>query len=50
MNEGEKRRLNVIEIKYVRKMCGITIMYKIRNDVIREEVGVKRDLAGRVES
>ena len=49
MKEGEKRRLNVFEMKCLRKMCGVTVMDRISNDVIRIEVGVMRDLAGRVE-
>ena len=40
LNEGEKKRLNVFEMKCLRKICGVTIMDRIRNDVIREEVGV----------
>ena len=46
----EKRRLNDIDMKCSRRMCGVTVMDRIRNDVIREEVGVIRDLAGRVEN
>ena len=37
LNAREKRRLNVLEIKCLRKMCGVTVMGRIRNDVIREE-------------
>ena len=50
LKEREKRRLNVFEMKCLRKMCGVTVMDRIRNEVIREEVGVMRDLAGRAES
>ena len=38
----------MMDMKCLRKMCGVTIMDRIRNDVIREEVGVMRDVAGRV--
>ena len=31
-------------------MCGVTVMGRIRNEVIREEVGAMRDLAGRAEN
>ena len=47
MKEGEKRRLNVFEMKCIGKMCGVTVMGRIRNGVIREEVGVMRDQASR---
>ena len=43
-------RLNVMEIEFLRKMRGVTVIDRMRNDVIREEVGVMRDLAGRVEN
>ena len=50
LKEREKRRLNVFEMKCLRKMCGVTIRDRIWNEVIREEVGVMRDLAGRTEN
>ena len=34
----EKRRLNVMEMKFSRKMCGRTVMDRIRNDVVRREL------------
>ena len=40
----------MMEIKCLRKMCGVTLMDRIRNDEIRKELGVRRDLAGRVEN
>ena len=33
------------EMKCSRNMCGVTIMDKIRNDAIREEVGVMGHLS-----
>ena len=50
MREGVKKRLNVFEMKCLRKMCGVTVMDRIRNGVIRGEVGVMRDLASRAEN
>ena len=29
-----------MEMKCLRRMCGVTVMDRIRNDVMREEVGV----------
>ena len=37
-------------MKCLGKRCGVTVMDRIRNDVIREEVVAMRDLAGRVEN
>ena len=31
-------------------MCGVAVMDRIRNEVIRSEVGVMRDLAGKEEN
>ena len=50
LNAREKRRLNVMEMKCLKRMSGVTVMDWIRNDVIREEVGVMRNLAGRVKN
>ena len=50
LREGVKKRLNVFEMKCLRKICGVTVMDRIRNVLIREAVGVMRDLAGRVEN
>ena len=50
LREGVKKRPKVFERKCLRKICGVTVMDRIRNVVIREEVGVMRDLAGRMES
>ena len=50
LKEGEKKRLNMLEMKCLRKICGVTVIDRIRNVGIREEVGVMRDLAGRAEN
>ena len=34
-----------MEMRCLRRMCGVIVMDRIRNDLIREEVGVMRDLA-----
>ena len=39
LNAREKKRLKVMEMKCLRNMCGVTVMDRIRNDVIREEGG-----------
>ena len=50
LKEREKRRLNLFGIKCSRKMRSVKVMDSIRNGVIRQEVGVMRDLAGRAEN
>ena len=49
LNAREKRRLNVMEIKCLRSICGVTVRDKIRNEEIRRRVGIQVDLSGRAE-
>ena len=44
----EKTRLNVMEMKYLRSRCSLTIKDRIENKEIRGGVGVQNRLAGRV--
>uniref|UniRef100_A0A8C8DHP6 ribonuclease H n=1 Tax=Oryzias sinensis TaxID=183150 RepID=A0A8C8DHP6_9TELE len=46
---AEKRKLNVVEMRCLRSMCGVTRMDRVRNEVIRERTGVMRELADRAE-
>ena len=39
----------MFEMICLRKICGLTVMDRIRNEAIRKEIGVMRDLAGRAE-
>ena len=48
--QGEKRRLNLIEMKCFKRMCGVTVMDRIWNEVIMGKIGVMRGLAGREEN
>ena len=47
--EKEKRRLNVMEMNCLRNMCGVTRRDRVRNEEVRERVGVDIALADRVE-
>ena len=49
LNAREKRRLNVMEIKCLRSICGVIVKNRIRNEEIRRRVGVQVDLLGRAE-
>ncbi len=40
-----ERRLNVIEMRCLRSMCGVTQMDRVRNDEVRRRSGVVRELA-----
>ncbi|KAK3869735.1 hypothetical protein Pcinc_024963 [Petrolisthes cinctipes] len=46
MGENEKRRLNVVEMRCLRSMCGVTRMDRVRDEKVRRRTGVVRELAG----
>ena len=48
MAVAEKKRLNVMEMRYLRSMCRVTRIDRVRNEVQRR-TGVTRELAGRSE-
>ena len=50
LKEREHKRLNVMEIKCLRGICGATRMDKISNEEIRRRVRVQNKLSGRVEN
>ena len=49
MGTAEKKRLNVLEMRCLRSMCGVTRRDRIRNEEIRRRTGVLRELAGRAD-
>ncbi len=40
-----ERRLNVMEMRCLRSMCGVTGMDRVMNDEVRRRTGVVRELA-----
>ena len=48
MEVAEKKRLNVMEMKCLRSVCGVTRMNRVRNEV-RRRTGVTKELGGRAE-
>ena len=48
MREAERRRLNVIEIKCLRPLVGVTRWDRIRNEEIQSKAGTEATLAGKV--
>ena len=49
MKVSERRRLNVFEMKCLRSMAGVTRWDRLRNEVVRERTGVRKELAARVD-
>ena len=40
-----EKGLNVIEMTYLRSMCGVTCMDRVRNEEVRRKTGVTTELA-----
>ena len=49
MKTKERKKLNVFEMKCLRSMCGVSRWDRIRNEVVRERTGVRKELAVRVD-
>ena len=49
MRETERRKLNVFEMKCLRSMAGVSLMDRVRNEVVRMRTGVRGDLATTVD-
>ncbi len=40
MGAAERKRLNVMEMRCLRSMCGVTRMDRVRNEEVRRRAGV----------
>ena len=49
MKVTERQKLNVLEMKCLRSMTGVSQLNRVRNEVVRARTGVRRELAARVE-
>ena len=49
MKVEERNKLDVAEMKCLRSMCRVTRMDRVRNEVVRERVGVSENLSKRVD-
>ena len=49
MSVKDRRRLDVVEMRCLRSMCGVTQRDRIRNETIRIRTGVTRGLSGRAD-
>ncbi|XP_044757830.1 uncharacterized protein LOC123315984 [Coccinella septempunctata] len=41
LDRRQKSRMQAMEMKYLRKVRGITRMHRVRNDLIREDIGIE---------
>ncbi len=49
MGAAERRKLNVMEMRCLRSMCGVTRMDRVRNEEVRGRTEVVKELAERAE-
>ena len=49
MKVMERQKLNVFEMKCLRSMTGVSRLDEVRNEVVRARMGVRRELAARVD-
>ena len=49
MRSVERRKVNVLEMKCVRSLVGVSRMDSVRNEEVRRRAGIGRELASRVD-
>ena len=49
MRSAERRKVNVLEIKWLRSLVGVSRMDKVRNEEVRRRAGIERELASRAD-
>ena len=47
MRSAERRKVNVLEIKCLRSLVGVSRMDRVRNEEVRRKAGIERELASR---
>ena len=48
MRSAERRKVNVLEIKFLRSAVGLSRMDRVRNEQVRRRAGIERELVSRV--
>ena len=46
---AERRKVNVLEMNYLRSIVGVTLMDRVRNEEVHRRDGIERELEGRVD-
>ena len=44
MRRAERRKVNVLEIKYLRSLVGVSRMDSVKNEEVRRRAGIEREL------
>ena len=46
---AEKSKLNVLEMKCLRSLVGVSRMYRVRNEEVHRRAGIESELASRAD-
>ena len=49
MTGAERRKVNVLEMKCLRSLVGVSRMDRVRNEEVRRRAGIERELASRAD-
>ena len=49
MRSAERRKVNVLEMKCLRSLVGVSRMDRVRNEEVRRRTGIERELARRAD-
>ena len=49
MRSAERRKVNVLELKCLRNLVGVSRMDRVRNEEVRRRAGIERELASRAD-
>ena len=49
MRCAERRKVNVLEMKFLRSLVGVSRMDRVRNEQVRRRAGIERELASRAD-
>ena len=49
MRSAERRKVNILEMKCLRSLVGVSRMDRVRNEEVRRRAGIERELASRAD-
>ena len=49
MRSAERRKVNVLDLKCLRSLVGMSRMDRVRNEEVRRRAGIERELASRTD-
>ena len=49
MRSAERRKVNVLEMRYLRSLVGVSRLDRVRNEEVRMRAGIERELASRAD-